>query len=121
MAEATGNQMDRYFTFTQRSGALRIPVRTLDYLFAAPTVTIERYSVQQEGMMKVSDHLPSSPNSLFRLQARERCIESSPLIKLARSSGVSRSIAPSDQSITSTRSAFFRHQVPRALISLQIF
>jgi endonuclease/exonuclease/phosphatase family metal-dependent hydrolase len=58
VTEATGNQMPRSFTFTQRSGSGRIPVRTLDYLFAAPTVIIERYSVEQEGMMNVSDHLP---------------------------------------------------------------
>jgi endonuclease/exonuclease/phosphatase family metal-dependent hydrolase len=58
VSEATGNQMSRYFTFTQRSGADRIPVRTLDYLFAAPTVTLERYSVEQEGMLSASDHLP---------------------------------------------------------------
>jgi endonuclease/exonuclease/phosphatase family metal-dependent hydrolase len=58
VAEATGNQRDRYFTFTQRSGTTRIPVRTLDYFFAAHTVTIDRYSIQQEGMLNVSDHLP---------------------------------------------------------------
>jgi endonuclease/exonuclease/phosphatase family metal-dependent hydrolase len=58
VAEATGNQRHRYFTFTQRSGAHRIPVRTLDYFFAAPTVTVERHFVQQEGMLNVSDHLP---------------------------------------------------------------
>lgn len=58
VSEATGDQMSRYFTFTQQSGTHRVPVRTLDYLFAAPTVTIESYSVQQEGMMTVSDHLP---------------------------------------------------------------
>jgi endonuclease/exonuclease/phosphatase family metal-dependent hydrolase len=58
IAEATGSQMPRHFTFTQRSGANRIPVRTLDYLFAAPTITIERYSVEQESMINVSDHLP---------------------------------------------------------------
>jgi len=58
VAEATGTQMHRCFTFTERSGTSRIPVRTLDYLFASPAVNVERYSVQQEGMMKVSDHLP---------------------------------------------------------------
>jgi endonuclease/exonuclease/phosphatase family metal-dependent hydrolase len=58
VAEATGDQMQRFFTFTRRSGAGRIPARTLDYFFAAPTVTVGRYSVQQEGMMEVSDHLP---------------------------------------------------------------
>jgi endonuclease/exonuclease/phosphatase family metal-dependent hydrolase len=58
VSEATGNQMPRYFTFTQQSGAHRLPVRTLDYLFAAPAVIIERYSVVQEGMLNVSDHLP---------------------------------------------------------------
>jgi endonuclease/exonuclease/phosphatase family metal-dependent hydrolase len=58
VAEATGSEMNRCFTFTQRSSRGRIPVRTLDYLFAAPSVTIERYRVQQEGMLNVSDHLP---------------------------------------------------------------
>jgi endonuclease/exonuclease/phosphatase family metal-dependent hydrolase len=58
IAESTGARMDRCFTFTMRSGAHRIPIRTLDYFFAAPNVTIERYCVQQEGMMSVSDHLP---------------------------------------------------------------
>jgi endonuclease/exonuclease/phosphatase family metal-dependent hydrolase len=58
IAEATGNQRDDYFTFTARSGASRIPIRTLDYLFAAPAVTIERYFIEREGMMQVSDHLP---------------------------------------------------------------
>jgi endonuclease/exonuclease/phosphatase family metal-dependent hydrolase len=58
IADATGDEMRKYFTFTQRSGAERIPVRTLDYLFTAPAVTIERYVVQQEGMAQLSDHLP---------------------------------------------------------------
>jgi endonuclease/exonuclease/phosphatase family metal-dependent hydrolase len=58
VAEATGEQRERCFTFTRRAGANRIPVRTLDHFFAAPTVTVERYSVQQEGLMNVSDHLP---------------------------------------------------------------
>jgi endonuclease/exonuclease/phosphatase family metal-dependent hydrolase len=58
VAEATGDQRHRYFTFTQRSGTNRIPVRTLDYFFAAPAVTVERYFIQQEGMLNVSDHLP---------------------------------------------------------------
>jgi endonuclease/exonuclease/phosphatase family metal-dependent hydrolase len=58
LKEAVGDQMERCFTFTQRSGQDRIPVRTLDYLFSGPMVTIERYSVQQENMLNVSDHLP---------------------------------------------------------------
>ena len=58
IGDATGEAMRKYFTFTQRSGADRIPVRTLDYLFAAPTVTIERYAVLQEGVAQLSDHLP---------------------------------------------------------------
>jgi len=58
VAEATGEQMRNYFTFTQRLGANRLPVRTLDYFFAAPRVTIEKYSVMQEGMTELSDHLP---------------------------------------------------------------
>jgi endonuclease/exonuclease/phosphatase family metal-dependent hydrolase len=58
VADATGSQMHRYFTFTQPAGANRIPVRTLDYLFAAHKVKVGQYSVQQEGMLNVSDHLP---------------------------------------------------------------
>jgi endonuclease/exonuclease/phosphatase family metal-dependent hydrolase len=58
VAEATGEQRQRFFTFTQRSGPNRVPVRTLDYLFAAPTMTVGRYNVEQEGMFDVSDHLP---------------------------------------------------------------
>jgi endonuclease/exonuclease/phosphatase family metal-dependent hydrolase len=58
VVEATGKHMQRCFTFTQRSGANRLPVRTLDYFFAAPSVTIEKYAVMQEGMMELSDHLP---------------------------------------------------------------
>ncbi len=58
VADSTGNQMDRCFTFTQRSGTDRIPARTLDYLFSAPTVTVAGYTVEQEGMMNLSDHLP---------------------------------------------------------------
>jgi endonuclease/exonuclease/phosphatase family metal-dependent hydrolase len=58
VAEATGNQMTRTFTYTQQSGLERAAVRTLDYLFAAPSVNLERSKVQQEGMMNVSDHLP---------------------------------------------------------------
>ncbi len=60
IAEATGTQMSRSLTFTQRSGARRMPTRTLDYLFASPTVTIERHSVEQEAVMELSDHLPLS-------------------------------------------------------------
>jgi len=58
IADSTGNQMDRCFTFTQRSGRNRILARTLDYLFAAPTIAIGGYTVEQEGMMNLSDHLP---------------------------------------------------------------
>jgi endonuclease/exonuclease/phosphatase family metal-dependent hydrolase len=58
VAEATGDQRQRFFTFTQRSGQNRIPVRTLDYFFAAPTMGVGRYKVEQEGMFDVSDHLP---------------------------------------------------------------
>jgi len=68
VAEATGEHMRRYFTFTQRSGANRLPVRTLDYFFAAPRVTIEKYAVMQEGMTELSDHLPLMGQ--FRLVAR---------------------------------------------------
>jgi endonuclease/exonuclease/phosphatase family metal-dependent hydrolase len=58
VAEATGDQRQRFFTFTQKSGQNRIPIRTLDYFFAAPTMAVGRYNVEQEGMIEVSDHLP---------------------------------------------------------------
>jgi len=56
--DATGDQMRRCFTFTKKSGAARIPVRTLDYFFASPTVTVHGYEVPEEEMTGVSDHLP---------------------------------------------------------------
>ena len=58
VAEATGKQRQRYFTFTEAAGATRLPARTIDYLFAASKVTIESYAVMQEGTMEISDHLP---------------------------------------------------------------
>ena len=65
LADATGEHMRHYFTFTQRVGAIRLPVRTLDYFFAAPRVTIEDYAVVQEDTMDLSDHLPVTAR--FRL------------------------------------------------------
>jgi endonuclease/exonuclease/phosphatase family metal-dependent hydrolase len=56
--DATGEQMERCFTFTKKVGGTRIPVRTLDYFFASPMVKIERYTVLQQEMLEVSDHLP---------------------------------------------------------------
>jgi endonuclease/exonuclease/phosphatase family metal-dependent hydrolase len=67
VADATGEHMRHYFTFTRRVGAIRLPVRTLDYFFAAPRVTIEDYAVVQEGTMDLSDHLPLTAR--FRLPA----------------------------------------------------
>jgi endonuclease/exonuclease/phosphatase family metal-dependent hydrolase len=58
IADATGEEMQRCFTFTQKTGETRIPVRTLDYFFSSPTVKIEHYLVPQDEMMGVSDHLP---------------------------------------------------------------
>jgi endonuclease/exonuclease/phosphatase family metal-dependent hydrolase len=58
VAAATGEHMRHYFTFTRRVGAIRLPVRTLDYFFVAPGVTIDDYAVVQEDTMDLSDHLP---------------------------------------------------------------
>jgi endonuclease/exonuclease/phosphatase family metal-dependent hydrolase len=58
ISDATGEEMERCFTFTQKTGDTRIPVRTLDYFFASPAVKIERYTVPQDEMMDASDHLP---------------------------------------------------------------
>jgi endonuclease/exonuclease/phosphatase family metal-dependent hydrolase len=58
ISDATGGRMRRCFTFTKKSGSNRIPVRTLDYFFASPSVTVDRYSVSQESMLDISDHLP---------------------------------------------------------------
>lgn len=56
--DATAKAMDQFFTYTRRSESKRIPVQTLDYLFAAPSVSVEKYGVRQDGMLDVSDHLP---------------------------------------------------------------
>ncbi|HKM58656.1 MAG TPA: endonuclease/exonuclease/phosphatase family protein [Chthoniobacterales bacterium] len=56
--DATGDQMRRCFTFTQKSGTGRIPVRTLDYIFTSPTITPCGYLVPEKEMIEVSDHLP---------------------------------------------------------------
>ena len=56
--DATDRAMDQFFTYTVRSESKRIPVRTLDYLFAAPPVSVEKYGVRQDGMLDLSDHLP---------------------------------------------------------------
>jgi endonuclease/exonuclease/phosphatase family metal-dependent hydrolase len=56
--DATARAMDQFFTYTVRSDSKRIPVRTLDYLFAAPSVSVEKYGVRQDGMLDLSDHLP---------------------------------------------------------------
>jgi endonuclease/exonuclease/phosphatase family metal-dependent hydrolase len=58
ISDATGEEMQRCFTFTQKAGETRIPVRTLDYFFTSPAVKIERYVVPQHETMGVSDHLP---------------------------------------------------------------
>jgi endonuclease/exonuclease/phosphatase family metal-dependent hydrolase len=56
--DATTRAMDQFFTYTMRSDAKRIPARTLDYLFTAPSVSVEKYGVRQDGMLDLSDHLP---------------------------------------------------------------
>jgi endonuclease/exonuclease/phosphatase family metal-dependent hydrolase len=56
--DATAKAMDQFFTYTMRSESNRVPVRTLDYLFTAPSVTVEKYQVRQDGMLELSDHLP---------------------------------------------------------------
>jgi endonuclease/exonuclease/phosphatase family metal-dependent hydrolase len=56
--DATAREMDQFFTFTRRSDFKRIPSRTLDYLFTAPSISVEKYGVRQNGMLELSDHLP---------------------------------------------------------------
>jgi endonuclease/exonuclease/phosphatase family metal-dependent hydrolase len=58
ISDSIGERMRHCFTFTKKSGSNRIPVRTLDYFFASPSVTVDRYSVSQETMLDISDHLP---------------------------------------------------------------
>lgn len=58
VGDATGRHMENFFTFTRRSRSERIPVRTLDYFFAAPSISVQKYSIRQEGMLELSDHLP---------------------------------------------------------------
>jgi endonuclease/exonuclease/phosphatase family metal-dependent hydrolase len=56
--DATAKAMDQFFTYTVRAESKRIPARTLDYLFTAPSITVEKYEVRQDGMLDLSDHLP---------------------------------------------------------------
>jgi endonuclease/exonuclease/phosphatase family metal-dependent hydrolase len=56
--DATTKSMDQFCTFTRRSESKRVPARTLDYLFSAPSVSVEKYGVRQDGLLELSDHLP---------------------------------------------------------------
>ena len=56
--DATARAMDQFLTFTKRNGSKRVPARTLDYLFAASSVGVEKYGVRQDGTLELSDHLP---------------------------------------------------------------
>ncbi|HZC35556.1 MAG TPA: endonuclease/exonuclease/phosphatase family protein, partial [Chthoniobacterales bacterium] len=56
--DAIGNNLQDQFTFSRQTGTGRVPVRTLDYFFAAPNVEIERYEVRQKGTHELSDHFP---------------------------------------------------------------
>jgi endonuclease/exonuclease/phosphatase family metal-dependent hydrolase len=58
ITDATGDRMRKCFTFTQKSGTARIPVRTLDYIFTSLTITPGDYLVPEKEMIGVSDHLP---------------------------------------------------------------
>jgi len=58
IADASGERMRDFLTFTKQVNGERMPVRTLDYFFAAPTVKIEKYSVRRNGVRHLSDHLP---------------------------------------------------------------
>ena len=56
--DATAKAMAQFFTYTTRADSKRVPARTLDYLFTAPSVSVEKYGVRQNGMLELSDHLP---------------------------------------------------------------
>jgi endonuclease/exonuclease/phosphatase family metal-dependent hydrolase len=56
--DATAQAMAEFFTYTTRSDSKRVPARTLDYLFTAPSVSVEKYGIRQNGMLELSDHLP---------------------------------------------------------------
>ena len=63
--DATARAMEQFFTFTRRNDSERVPVRTLDYIFAASSIAIEKYGVRQDGTLELSDHLPVAAE--FRL------------------------------------------------------
>jgi endonuclease/exonuclease/phosphatase family metal-dependent hydrolase len=58
ISDASGQRMRDFLTFTKQINGERVPIRTLDYFFAGPTVTIEKYAVRQNGVKHLSDHLP---------------------------------------------------------------
>ena len=58
VADASDKEMRSFMTFTKHKHGERVPIRTLDYFFASPKVEIKGYAVRQEGMKRLSDHLP---------------------------------------------------------------
>jgi endonuclease/exonuclease/phosphatase family metal-dependent hydrolase len=58
LSDASGREMRNFMTFTKRMEGERMPIRTLDYFFAGPKVEIKGYTVRQEDVKRLSDHLP---------------------------------------------------------------
>ena len=58
VSDASEKEMRNFMTFTKRSQAERVPIRTLDYFFASSKVEIKGYAVRQGDMKRLSDHLP---------------------------------------------------------------
>ncbi len=51
-------QSKAFFTHFPNDPRVKAPDRTIDYIFHSPSITLFRAYVQQEGTLKISDHLP---------------------------------------------------------------
>jgi endonuclease/exonuclease/phosphatase family metal-dependent hydrolase len=58
VAEASGADDPRWYTYFANDPAIGKPDRTLDYLFVAPSVQLGAHYVRQQDTLTISDHMP---------------------------------------------------------------
>lgn len=61
-AETSGAEAPRWYTYFANDPAIGQPDRTLDYLFAAPSVQVGAHYVRQRDTQAISDHMPVVAN-----------------------------------------------------------
>ena len=58
LADVTGPDYARWFTYIPNDPAIRGPDSTLDYLFFPPQITVGQHAVRQHDTPTISDHFP---------------------------------------------------------------